>query len=159
MKKLAVFLIAVLFAVAFADVGPAPPKPDVTVTFIEKGQPYAGIGSVVYHCIADAQAMENWGSEANFTCAGGVCRNDEWQFYKLSPCFYPENGYFTYSFGGKEMRSEGMGFNQSGSYSMEIVASTGELASRSWSSGACAPAAVLALAAAGLFISRKGAWN
>lgn len=57
------------------------------------------------------------------------------------------------------MRSEDIGFNQSGAYDIHIHAAGGEIASRGWSSGACAPAAGLVLLSAGLFFARKGAWN
>ncbi len=159
MKWIAILGFALLAAGLFADVGPTPPKPDITVSFSYRGSPYAAVEPVVYHCIADEQALRNWGSTAAFACKNGACSNNEWNFYKLSPCFYPKSGYFTYMFNGTQMRSEGMNFNQGGSYDIRINAPTGEMASRSWSSGACAPAALLPAVLAALFLARNGKWN
>lgn len=155
MKKAGVLLLVLLSAVVLADIGPSPPKPDIVVIFHKDGKPYP-VASVIYHCIADAEAIAKWGGETTFFCKDDVCRNEEWAFYKLSPCFYPQNGYFTYVVDGQKKRSSNIGFNESGTYKVMIDVDSGKILAKMWMSKACyAPTAMLAVLAFAIFSSQR----
>ena len=110
-----VFCLLLLCALAFADVGPGPAKPDITVTFTKGGAPYSGDTILVFHCLENVSGSGAVGeNEVAFTCSSGVCRNENW-FYKFNPCFHPEKGYFMYAAGGDALvRSSEVSFSESG---------------------------------------------
>jgi len=100
-----IFLLLVLCAVAFADVGPGPAKPDITVTFTKGGVPYGTDATLVFHCLENVSGEGAVGEdEITFTCSAGVCRDDYW-FYKFNPCFNANRGYFTYALEGDALKN------------------------------------------------------
>jgi hypothetical protein len=144
----------VLASFLFADVGPAPPKPNIEVGFVKDGSPYSGPVTLIYHCNeADESSSPVGQREVTFSCNKGTCRNDEW-FYKFNPCYYPKDGYFKYKIGeGEFKQSANKNFNESGTYSTTIDADKGDFTISSKSS--CNTGLVLALVAAGALFVRR----
>lgn len=155
MKNILALLI--LASVLFADVGPAPVAPDITVVFLKDGNGYAGNISLEYICDEKGQ-LASWGNTSAFSCTNGICRNDGWSFYKLSRCYYPKYGHFEYAINGETKRSGTVAFEKEGNYRVTIDATTGSVKETIYSSTLC-PVSLIMLALPLLFITRKGAWN
>ncbi|MFH1221724.1 MAG: hypothetical protein V1492_01430 [Candidatus Micrarchaeota archaeon] len=149
MKITILVLLILVASVAFADVGPAPEKPEITVTFLKGEKSYISEISLVYHCLAPNEAASPVGDRnATFSCSKGVCKNSQW-YYKFNPCFYPEDGYFIYTVGGVENRVNGSGrFNATGEYNVIVNMDNNEITSTTHVN--CGPSLVL-LAAIGVF--------
>ena len=138
-----------LFSFALADVGPSPPKPEITVTFLINGSTYAGPVELAYVCAEQGSGSSPVDTrETAFTCENGVCRNEMW-FYKFNPCYYPKSGYFRYSFAGGANHTTltAFAFDAAGTYTVElnVDSGTGKTAT---STGMC-PTSVSGLVALG----------
>lgn len=152
-------LLLLLCSAAFADVGPGPAKPDITVTFTKGGAPYSGDATLVFHCLENVSGSGAVGeNEVAFTCSSGVCRNENW-FYKFNPCFHPSRGYFMYATGGDALvRSSEVSFEQGG-WNVVIDADTGE-ASQSLEQRFTCPFPLMVLASLSILAFRAGSvWN
>lgn len=146
MKKLLILLL--VLPLMFADFGPAPPAPRVTVKLYGPGIegatpiPYGGEMNVTYYCNASmlnlsSDLIHNWGYRVNFICANWECHNDGWGIYKFSPCYYPEHGYFNYSINGLEMTSQDLGFADGNNYDVKVDMYTGKILSDEKSQPIC----------------------
>ncbi|MFA5076926.1 MAG: hypothetical protein WC488_00690 [Candidatus Micrarchaeia archaeon] len=128
MKKLALLALLLLGTVLFADAGPSPPKPQITVNIEKAGAPYAGALDMVFVCAAEGASNSPVGErEINMTCSSGRCTNDDW-FYKLNPCYYPDIGYFIYRLPGESNYSlpkTVFSFNESMVYEVKLDVETG----------------------------------
>lgn len=130
MKELTcLFGIVLLASFVFADLGPAPPSPDVTVKIIQNGEQYTGPMELVYHCNEPARTNGSNNiiekRDIEFACSKGICKNDAW-LYKFNPCFYPKSGYFRYSINkneyavaNKTLAGE-VGFKDGGTYKITM---------------------------------------
>jgi len=121
------FLLAV--PLAFADIGPGPEIPDITVTLMESGQPAGGVESITFHCMGVESAEPGSVNPypVDFPCSGGVCTNSGAWYYKFNPCFMFEEGYFSYMYNGKQIRSESFNASTPGRNNMVIDAPTGQI--------------------------------
>jgi hypothetical protein len=86
--------------VAFADIGPSPANPDITVTFTKGGEVFTAPLSVVWRCNEPLYGDDNENSSMGqrnvaLACQMGVCTNENW-YYKLNPCFDASDGYLLY---------------------------------------------------------------
>ncbi len=160
MGKLALFAaLFALFCLAFADVGPSPAPPSITVNFIKGGAPYTGNVQLAYNCTFqnDGDASSPVGQRVvNFACNGGTCTNGGGWFYKFNPCFYPPEGRFQYALDGVSgYGSTGnMAFNESLLYKVEVDLDGGSVKKTTTRPGLCPLAFVTfagALACAGIF--------
>jgi hypothetical protein len=126
--RIIIFAVALLFAVslAFADIGPGPSKPGITIWMQENGATHTEIDEITYHC----NGTDNQGngsveiSTLNIPCVKGACRNSDW-YYKFNPCFY-SSGYFSYNLSGQEKKSEWIDFLDSKKYEYSLDMSTGK---------------------------------
>lgn len=153
----------VFSSLVFADVGPSPSAPDITVTFTRGGEAYTGPITLTYHCYADVIG-DDTGSpmadrEVEFSCASGVCTNEQW-FYKLNPCFFPDSGYFEYGIEGTYYVTAGdISFGES-AYNIVINADTGETATTTSAiSTDCWPIFVIMIVAGFVLLVRNKIWN
>ena len=127
MKKL-IFLLLV-FGLLFADIGPVPEDPDITIYSIYNGELSPNYFELEYFC---TEPTGNEGSSPvddryiTFSCTEGDCFNQYW-FYKLNPCFSGADGYFIYQYEGEETHSETVSFNSGQSYTLYLEVTTGEL--------------------------------
>ncbi|MBI5046509.1 hypothetical protein HZC07_02135, partial [Candidatus Micrarchaeota archaeon] len=124
---LSVFLLVIPFS--FADVGPAPPPPDVIVNFQDNGVPITSITSLIYHCMGSTDSSNNIVKQRLVTlnCSTGSCTNDIW-FYKLNSCYPFPSGYFSYAYAGKNISTDT--FNntlKSGKYEITVDAPSGKI--------------------------------
>ncbi|MBU0532047.1 hypothetical protein KKB44_00990 [Candidatus Micrarchaeota archaeon] len=115
MRSPVIFLL--LGTLVFADIGPSPSQPPLTVIFTQNSQVYDGPITLLYHC--SLPVLPNSGGpmsdrEVNMSCSQGVCTNDFW-FYKFNPCFDNGEGYFSYQTSNQQFRSTNpISFNDSG---------------------------------------------
>jgi hypothetical protein len=123
-------LLLLTAPLAFADIGPAPDMPVVIVDVLENGKPSDAPVTLTFVCSAPGAADNPVGQrEVNFTCLNSQCRNGNW-FYKLSPCFYPENGTFKFMRNGSTSFTAASGsapFPEANSYRLSLDISTGVL--------------------------------
>jgi len=128
---LAVSLVLLVFGVGviFADIGPGPATPDITIRFMDNGTPYEGEISAIFHCsepaISGSSPLAD--RDIELVCDKGVCHNDNW-FYKFNPCFYPKTGRVMYGVGGDAIiPSEGMAFTEGKAYEVKVDVGTGKV--------------------------------
>lgn len=123
-----VVLLLMVFGFLFADIGPAPEMPHITVNLMADGQPYSGYFELSYFCTESTVEAE--GSNAfderyiDFACTEGTCVNTEW-YYKLNPCFSGANGHFIYEYLGEGMNSDPVSFEQEKTYELYLDLPTG----------------------------------
>ncbi|MCI0503988.1 hypothetical protein L0Y65_04720 [Candidatus Micrarchaeota archaeon] len=154
--RMAFLLLVMAVPLAFADVGPAPSPPRVTVRLMDGGQPASGISLITYHCMGvdDAEPGSVNPYPVDFPCSSGVCSNSGDWYYKFNPCFKFPEGHFTYQYAGKEVRTEAVGDNKSyDNYDITVDAPTGQVSGNTGSScnlaGAILPLVLLGTAAFG----------
>lgn len=122
------FILMILAFSLFADAGPSPAKPDITVTFI-KGEDTFGVDASDTNLTFVCQEPNGQDSpvdkhEVAFECATN-CKNTQW-FYKLNPCYYPKAGYFRYiKQDGTQMQTQELSFNESRTYDVKIAIDSG----------------------------------
>lgn len=129
-------VVVLMFCVpfAFADVGPSPSPPQVTVHLVNAGAPETSISEITYHCMNTTDTDASSAVDPypiRLSCSGGNCTNAGSWYYKFNPCFDFPDGYFSYDFGGKSVRSEQL--NMSGglkNYDITVDAPTGQISSR-----------------------------
>ena len=95
--RLLLFLLALMVSLSFADIGPGPDAPAITVTFTKGGEVYTAPISAVWHCNApvignDTESGAVGQRNVDLSCQMGVCKNQYW-YYKLNPCFDASDGY------------------------------------------------------------------
>lgn len=155
-------LVLLVLPLCYADVGPSPAPPKVTVHLGSNGVPAADVSEITYHCM-DSEITEPASAvephAITLSCSAGTCTNSGGWYYKFNPCFDFPGGYFSYEFGGKTVRSGEVEFTDSfTSYDIAIDAESGQVKSKFGSDvpTGCLPAAVLpALLGAAMFLSRK----
>lgn len=133
MKKIFSALAVLFFsAVLFADIGPAPASPEVTVSFTRAGAPvsYTEIEYSYYSCsVTPDDGDIYYGSMSqrvvNMTHSGGVFMPLGW-FYKFNPCFYGGNATVVYKLAGEQShRVSQVFFVSDGSNTVFIDVSSG----------------------------------
>lgn len=162
-----ILALLVLASVLFADIGPPPAAPDITVMLIKGGQNYTGPMTLIYHC----EAPEMGGNdspvadrEMGLDCGNGVCRSNGW-FYKFNPCYYSQGGYFTYNTTGSDALIKVNGnvtFPSGGKYDFTIDMDSGSIKPSRGDGNppACPLPALFLPALLGLALfAGKGAWN
>ncbi|MFH0737750.1 MAG: hypothetical protein V1827_04060 [Candidatus Micrarchaeota archaeon] len=109
MRSVLVFALAALLMISlsFADVGPAPPQPKVTIELVRNGQPDTSISEVYYICDAIQEPSDSpvGKNTVVLPCSGGACRNDGEWFYKLNPCYGFPGGSLAYDAGDGNLKS------------------------------------------------------
>jgi hypothetical protein len=100
MKAMMVFLMLAACPLAFADIGPGPETPEITVTFTKDGDVYTGPLSVMWRCNEPAIGNDTESGAVgqrivHLSCQMGVCTNENW-FYKFNPCFGADDGHIRY---------------------------------------------------------------
>ena len=131
MKKTFVLLALCLFAApfAFADVGPGPDPPQITVNLVANHQPYTGSATATFLC-SDVNSSDNAITSpvaphnVELSCANGKCVNDGW-YYKFNPCFYSK-GKISVQAEGKTTVSPEYSFESPGSYILYADVAGGE---------------------------------
>jgi hypothetical protein len=125
--KLALILgLIFLISFTYADVGPGPTKPDITIWMQENGSTHTEIDQITYHC----NGTDNRGTGAveisaiDFTCVKGACKNNNW-YYKFNPCFY-SSGYIGYTVNGESKKSEWIDFSEAKQYTYNLDVVTGK---------------------------------
>lgn len=98
--RLPLLVLAFMLSVSFADIGPGPDAPDITVTFTKGGEAFTAPLSVVWRCnepVYGNDTEEGAVGQRNveLACQMGVCTNENW-YYKLNPCFDASDGYLLY---------------------------------------------------------------
>lgn len=155
----AILVLALLvFPLAHADVGPSPAPPSVTVHLVDNGQPASTIPMVRYHCmgVESAEAGSVNPYPVDLPCAAGICTNSGAWYYKFNPCFGFPEGYLTYEYDGKHVRTEGVGSNTSyDKVDITIDAPTGQVSGNSGSSCNLAGFVLAALACSALALTRR----
>jgi hypothetical protein len=149
-----------LFALVCADVGPAPPAPEITLVFLENGTPYGGQVQASYNCTEPGESDSPVGGRtARFACDAGVCTNGGW-FYKFNPCYYPKLGHIEYEYGGKAgYGSTGnLAFEDGIPYRVEIDLDTGAVRKITSNPGIC-PLSLGAVALVLALYAGRRAWN
>ena len=111
----AVLVVLLLFSLAHADVGPAPPRPSVIVHLIDGGAPATSVTWIAYNCM-DAEEEDAGSAVApiavRMECANATCTNGGGWYYKLNPCYNFPGGHFSYELEGRLVRTAS--FNWSG---------------------------------------------
>jgi len=141
-----------------ADVGPAPAAPNVTVHLMKDGQPAASVSEVTYHCMnvdsAEPGSVNPY--PVDFPCSAGVCSNSGGWYYKFNPCFGFPEGYLTYEYDGKQVRTETVGSNKSyDKYDITVDAPTGQVSGNVQSSCNLAGFILPAIIMAALLMARR----
>lgn len=88
------FLLAIAFAMlaapVFADVGPGPASPTLSIVLYQNGERFAGDANATYLCSLAKTRGPPSGAVAPgdmpLNCSGGVCVIGNW-YYKFNPCF------------------------------------------------------------------------
>ncbi len=154
-SKLHLVLVAVLFLaalpLAFADVGPSPQAPKVTVHLVKNNAPVTTVSEIIYHCLGSTE--ENASSPVapapiKLECTAGTCTNEGGWYYKFNPCFSFPGGYISYDLGQGEVKTRDFSFNQTyQNYDMTIDAESGNITSTSSFTppSGCLPAFLLLL--------------
>ncbi|MBN2478330.1 hypothetical protein JXB01_03510 [Candidatus Micrarchaeota archaeon] len=129
-KKFLILLFVI--PLLFADIGPSPPSPEISVLLELEGNPFTEDIPLEYHC---SQNHEVSGSiigqrTVPFSCSEGACTSEGW-FYKLNPCFEDNAGYFTYIYNNKTYTTEPFGVSSGGVYEFTIDVSTGSFTKKS----------------------------
>jgi hypothetical protein len=151
-SKLHLVLVAMLFLaalpLAFADVGPSPQAPRVTIHLVKNNAPLTTVSEITYHCLGSTG--ENASSPVapapmKLECAAGECTNENGWYYKFNPCFAFPGGYISYDLGQGEARTSNFTISQTQqSYDMTIDVESGSITSTTPPSG-CLPAFLLLL--------------
>ncbi len=128
MKKL--FLLLLLVGFLFADIGPSPIAPSITVNISENGEPYlSNEFTLTYVCAIppDGDEDSTMGSrKVILLCEEGICSNYGAWFYKFNPCFSNAEGYFKYEFKGKNYETAKFSINSKTNW-FELELTTGKL--------------------------------
>jgi len=133
----------------FADIGPAPPAPNVVVRIVDNGAPASEVSQITYHCMGSNDTNVSGPVEPapiGLPCIDGVCRNDGGWYYKFNPCYDFPGGYFSYEFEGKTIKTENFEFAEKYSdYEMTIEAENGSIIKKTGSSlpSGCLPALLM----------------
>lgn len=135
--------VLLLASPLFADIGPAPQKPEIVISLVRNSQPYKGAVKVTYLC----SEQEGRGSHSpvapydlELSCIEGRCTNENW-YYKLNPCYYSKGSFLVETPDGLLTTKE-MDFSAGKRYSLTIDVENNAV----WESpGLCAGFAVLAL--------------
>ncbi len=155
-----VFLLLLLFGVLFADIGPSPEPPQVSIQLTEAGNPYSGSISISYVCSVPNENSDTgpMGQRAiELSCSNGICTNEGW-FYKLNPCFSGSQGYFSYEWKEDNMSTDDFALQSSNEYGFELELSDASLASRppkKKEAGFCLAPGLLAIFLLGLVFTRS----
>ncbi len=164
MRVLALVFAALAFAapLAYADVGPTQPPPNVLVHMVKDGSPDASVSEITYHCMGDPSEDTGAVSQRamSLSCSEGNCTNEGAWFYKFNPCFDFPGGYFTYDYGGETIKSGSFNFTSNYTkYELTIDSPSGDIKSSFGSSlpaGCCGSAFILAgIGAGALLVGRK----
>ncbi len=154
-NALVMLALCAVFAATFADIGPGPEKPAISVYLKQNSTPYTGISSITFVCaepiVGNDTESPVGDRTAELACSGGTCTNNAW-FYKFNPCFYG-TGYFSYSLDGKELKTESFSFSKPGSYSIEIDVDKGTTTQSG--STTCSTSALIMLALLGFVAFRE----
>ncbi|MEM3364237.1 MAG: hypothetical protein QXS93_01875 [Candidatus Micrarchaeia archaeon] len=139
-KALTVAVVALaILGIVFADIGPSPQAPEISVSLLKGGVSYSGEAVVEFVCLDAGPADDSPVGERviQLRCNKGSCTNEMW-FYKLNPCYTPGKGKFRYKLEGwDEYKETGLfDFSKPGKYIIMLDAETGNY-SKSWSSGSC----------------------
>jgi len=121
-------VLLLLLNISFADVGPSPDAPSITLRVLENGEPYAGHVEVRYICTKelppDVEPDDDlFGIYMPLECEDGVCTNPVW-FYKLNECFY-SSGVFEMKDGGGTKSSIEVDLTSPGNYEFSFDVETG----------------------------------
>lgn len=127
MKKFLIGLL--LFAAVFADLGPGPSPPDITLNLIKAGSPYTGNVTVTFLC-KGANSSEPRGAvepyNVELSCTKGKCVAGNW-YYKFNPCFYG-NGSFEIESEGRKVVTDEVSFEkEGGTYDFTVDVETGNI--------------------------------
>lgn len=139
-------LILNFVGMVYADVGPSPEPPKVTVNLVSGNAPATDINEIVYHCYGESNSSDSVVSDrlVALPCNNGICKNSDSWFYKLNPCFSFPYGYFSYQLNGIEKQTEIFNISEGQStYDMTFDVQTGELKSSTYTSGFCIAGFVL----------------
>jgi len=125
----AILLISVLLLSGYclADAAPSMPPPAMKVVFHQGGSPYTGPLEATFICFTDAPDDDGIIGERvrDLDCQDGVCRIAGW-FYKLNPCYEPEQGSILYDTGSGEVETGVMDL-ESGGRLISIDVDSGEI--------------------------------
>lgn len=129
MKKLIILLI--LFGFLFADIGPSPEPPSITINLMSEGNAYSGYMEITYVCDVPSEGLPEGSSPVDdriieFACTEGTCVNSYW-FYKLNPCFSGAEGHFEYNFLGEDMQTNTVTFEEEQTYNLYLDLDTGTI--------------------------------
>lgn len=157
------FRIALLFAalsipLVFADAGPGPAVPKVTIHMMDGGKPAESVTEVTYHCMgvesAETGAVNPY--PVGLQCTKGVCTNDGGWYYKFNPCFNFPEGHLTYEYNGKQVRTENVGSNKSyENHDITVDAPTGQISGNVNTTCNLTGFVLAAVLGASLMLSRK----
>ena len=154
---LAVIMIFAFMGIAFADVGPPPPGPEISLSLFKNGALYADDATVEFVCLDLIPASDSPVGErvVNLTCVKGICTNDQW-FYKFNPCYKPASGKFRYKLNDwTEYKETGLfDFSQPGKYNIILDVDKGT-SSNTWVNGNCSGIIALAGVAGLLAIAKR----
>lgn len=119
---LAISALLIFSSLVFADIGPGPAKPVISIKVFGGQQPYNGYLEMVFHCNEPGEEADNTIGEREVTlsCSNGACTNDQW-FYKFNPCFSDSGGYLKYK------TSENQNYRTTTTFSYETAGVDGEL--------------------------------
>jgi len=147
-NTLVMLALCAIFAATFADIGPGPEKPAISVYLKQNNTPYAGLSSITFVCtepiVGNNTELPIGDRTRDLACSGGTCTNEAW-FYKFNPCFYG-TGYFTFKSPktGQDVKTEDMNFSKAGDYTVEVDVDTGKKGMSGQTS--CTTSAIIALA-------------
>lgn len=126
MRSMLIFLISLsLFSFVWADIGPSPTSPSITVFL--NGSSASQIKEIVYNCnVSKRDSSTNIMDirTVKFNCTNNVCQNTNW-FYKLNPCF-SSAGFFSYNINGKTMKTKQMNFSSGKRYDIYLNTDSGK---------------------------------
>lgn len=127
MRAIVFVLVLALFGMAYADVGPSPAAPSITLRVLENGEPYTGYVEVTYICSEelppDVEPDDDlFGIYMPLECEDGVCTNYDW-YYKLNDCFY-SSGVFEMKNGGETKSSIEVDLTSPGDYEFSFDVET-----------------------------------
>ena len=124
-----VLVFGALASFCFADIGPSPTPPGVTVYLVKDGAPFTNITTITYHCMGQNSTDEGSVTKVltNLDCNNGTCIIKGW-FYKFNPCFHFPSGFFSYDYEGKTMNSDSFNNTENAAkYEFTLDVSTGHL--------------------------------
>lgn len=138
------FCLILLVSLSFADVGPGPTRPDITVRFVQNGEPFAGEMDAMFRCWhgnASGEGIMDQ-TDVDLVCENGICKPEGW-FYKFNPCFYPEQGEVIFSPSEGVIKTTGgvVSFPEGKTYNVEIDVDSAETVTEE--SGPACPTALI----------------